>query len=132
MFPIYEDTYERLGTPPDGGAIAERDRTIQQADDLRPSLDYLQSRNEIDREHLAHFAVRWGGTLGPVMSSLENRFRTAHLRCWRLQPRRRRSTAQSHSPVHVPHTKAYEIVCFSALPRADAQVVMQDEGRRDR
>ena len=35
MFPIYKDTYERLGTPPDSGTKAERDETIQHSNDLR-------------------------------------------------------------------------------------------------
>jgi serine/threonine protein kinase/cephalosporin-C deacetylase-like acetyl esterase len=77
MFPIYKDTYERLGTPPDSGTIAERDETIQQADDLRRSVDYLETRSDIDRERLAYFAISWGGMLGPIMTSLENRFKAA-------------------------------------------------------
>jgi cephalosporin-C deacetylase-like acetyl esterase len=77
MFPIYKDTYERLGTPPDSGSIAERDETIQQADDLRRSVDYLETRSDIDRERLAYFAISWGGMLGPIMTSLENRFKAA-------------------------------------------------------
>jgi eukaryotic-like serine/threonine-protein kinase len=77
MFPIYKDTYERLGNPPDGGTVAERDETIQQADDLRRSVDYLETRNDIDRERLAYFSISWGSELGPIMTSLEKRFKVA-------------------------------------------------------
>jgi hypothetical protein len=42
LFPIYKDTYERLGNSPDVGSIAERDEIIQQADDMRRSIDYLE------------------------------------------------------------------------------------------
>jgi eukaryotic-like serine/threonine-protein kinase len=75
MFPIYKDTYERLGTPPDSGTVAERDETIQQADDLRRSVDYLETRDDINREKLAFFAISWGGSLFPIMTALERRFK---------------------------------------------------------
>jgi eukaryotic-like serine/threonine-protein kinase len=77
MFPIYKDTYERLGNPPDSGTIAERDETIQQADDLRRSVDYLETRNDIDKDRLAYFAISWGASLGPIMTALEKRFKVA-------------------------------------------------------
>jgi eukaryotic-like serine/threonine-protein kinase len=77
MFPIYKDTYERLGNPPDAGTVAERDETIQQADDLRRSVDYLETRNDIDRERLAYFSISWGSEMGPIMTSLEKRFKVA-------------------------------------------------------
>jgi len=36
--------------------IAERDETIQQADDLRRSVDYLESRSDLNHEKLGFFA----------------------------------------------------------------------------
>jgi eukaryotic-like serine/threonine-protein kinase len=77
MFPIYKDTYERLGTPPDSGTIAERDETIEQADDLRRSLDYLETRRDIDRNRFGYFAISWGAMLGPIMTALDKRFKVA-------------------------------------------------------
>ncbi len=77
MFPIYKDTYERLGNPPDAGTVAERDEIIEQADDLRRSVDYLETRNDIDRDRLAYFSISWGSELGPIMTSLEKRFKVA-------------------------------------------------------
>jgi cephalosporin-C deacetylase-like acetyl esterase/predicted Ser/Thr protein kinase len=77
MFPIYKDTYERLGNPPNSGTVAERDETIQQADDLRRSVDYLETRSDIDRNRLAYFSVSWGSELGPIMTALEKRFKVA-------------------------------------------------------
>ena len=77
MFPIYKDTYERLGNPPDGGTIAERDETIQQADDLRRSVDYLETRSDIDKDRLAYFGISWGASIGSIMAALEKRFKVA-------------------------------------------------------
>ncbi|HEV7519722.1 MAG TPA: protein kinase [Candidatus Angelobacter sp.] len=79
MFPIYKNTYERLGTPPDEGTIAERDETIQQAKDLRRSLDYLETRPDIDIQRLAYYGVSWGAELGALMTAVEKRFKVAIL-----------------------------------------------------
>jgi eukaryotic-like serine/threonine-protein kinase len=77
MFPIYKDTYERLGTPPDPGTNAERDETIQQAKDLRRSVDYLETRPDIDSGRLAYYGISWGAVEGPIMITVENRFKAA-------------------------------------------------------
>jgi len=77
MYPIYMDTYERLGNPPDPGTNAERDETIAQAKDLRRSVDYLETRPDIDRERLAFFGLSWGGIVGPIMTAVEKRFKIA-------------------------------------------------------
>ncbi len=77
MFPIYKDTYERLDTPPDAGTSAERDETIQQAKDLRRSIDYLESRDDIDSSRLAYYGISWGAVQGPIMTAIEPRFKAA-------------------------------------------------------
>lgn len=77
MFPIYQDTYERLGNPPDEGTNAERDETIQQAKDLRRSVDYLETRSDIDTQRLAYYGISWGAEEGPIMLSLDKRFKAA-------------------------------------------------------
>ena len=77
MFPIYKGTYERLGTPPHSGTNAERDETIQQAQDLRRSIDYLETRPEIDATRLAYYGISWGAVQGPIMLAVEKRFKAA-------------------------------------------------------
>jgi dienelactone hydrolase len=77
VFPIYKDTYERLASPPDPGTVAERDETVQQAKDLRRSIDYLETRADVDNQRLAYYGVSWGGTLGAIMTALEKRFKAA-------------------------------------------------------
>jgi eukaryotic-like serine/threonine-protein kinase len=79
MFPIYKDTYERLATPPDAGTIAEREETIQQASDFRRSIDYLETRQDIDHNKLAFFGISLGGEMGPIMIAMETRLKTAVL-----------------------------------------------------
>jgi eukaryotic-like serine/threonine-protein kinase len=77
MFPIYKDTYERLGTPPQSGTSAERDETIQQSKDLRRSVDYLATRNDININKLGYYGISWGSVVGPIMIATEDRFRVA-------------------------------------------------------
>jgi len=79
MFPIYQDTYERLASPPDQGTVAERDETIQQVKDLRRSIDYLETRSDVDNQRLAYYGVSWGGVQGAIMTALEKRFKAAVL-----------------------------------------------------
>ncbi len=75
VFPIYKDTYERLGDPPDYGTIAERDETIQQTVDLRRSVDYLETRDDINHNDLGFFTISWGGQLFAILTALEPRFK---------------------------------------------------------
>ncbi len=77
LFPIYKNTFERLGTVPAAGSSAERDETIQQAKDLRRSVDDLESRADIDSSRLAYYGISWGAVQGPIMLSMEPRFKVA-------------------------------------------------------
>jgi dienelactone hydrolase/predicted Ser/Thr protein kinase len=82
LFPIYKGTYERG----DGQASSIPDETnsykehvIQWAKDLRRSVDYLESRSDIDSDKLAYYGFSWGGRLGGLMAAVEGRFKTAIL-----------------------------------------------------
>jgi cephalosporin-C deacetylase-like acetyl esterase len=79
LFPIYKDTYERLGTIPDAGTNAEKAEIIQQTNDMRRSIDYLETRSDIDMKKLAFFGISWGGELGSIMTAMEKRFQVTVL-----------------------------------------------------
>jgi len=79
LLPMYKGMYERrLDRPPDG-PIAYRDLTVDRIKDLRRSMDYLESRPDIDRERIAFFGVSLGGRLGNQSLAIEQRFRAAVL-----------------------------------------------------
>ena len=42
--------------------------------DLRRSIDYLETREDIDSERLAYFGMSWGGNLGAIIPAVEERF----------------------------------------------------------
>jgi len=66
MLPTYKDTFERLGTVPDAGTNAEREEIIEQANDLQRSIDYPETRGDINIKKLAFLGISWGGTQGSI------------------------------------------------------------------
>ena len=77
MFPIYKGTYERHV---DGnGPNAERDVTIQAVKDAARSVDYLETRPDIDHARIAFYGLSWGGNRGPRICGIESRFKTCVL-----------------------------------------------------
>jgi hypothetical protein len=78
VYPIYKGTYERgPGSPLPPGTIAERDLLIQCAKDLRRTIDYLETRDDIDADRLAFMGTSWGAVFGPVPVCIEERFKAA-------------------------------------------------------
>ena len=82
LFPIYKSTYERG----DGWSSSIPDETnsykehvIQWGQDLSRSIDYLESRSDIDSDKLAYYGFSWGGRLGGLMVAVGGRFKTAIL-----------------------------------------------------
>ena len=61
LFPMYQGMYERRPPKPPSGPNALRDLAIQQVKDLRRSLDYLETRPDIDADKFAFFGVSLGG-----------------------------------------------------------------------
>jgi dienelactone hydrolase len=43
------------------------------AKDLSRSIDYLETRDDIDSERIAYYGMSWGATLGPLMLAVEGR-----------------------------------------------------------
>jgi dienelactone hydrolase len=78
-FPMYQGTFERgdgSGRPP-FNTTAYRDNTIEGVKDLRRTIDYLETRREIDTRSIAFYGYSWGGVNGSVALAHEPRLRTA-------------------------------------------------------
>ncbi len=45
--------------------------------DIRRSIDYLETRSEIDTQKLAYLGVSWGGGYGALIPAVENRFKVS-------------------------------------------------------
>jgi serine/threonine protein kinase/cephalosporin-C deacetylase-like acetyl esterase len=80
MFPIYKGTYERGGgLPKRKGKSNYKERVVKYAKDLGRSIDYLETRSDIDTSKLAYYGLSWGGRLGVIMCVVETRFKTTIL-----------------------------------------------------
>jgi eukaryotic-like serine/threonine-protein kinase len=82
VYPVFKSTYERgdgLASPFPETTSFYRDHVIQWAKDLGRTIDYVETRSDLDREHLAYYGFSWGAALGPIMTSVENRLKVAVL-----------------------------------------------------
>ena len=82
LAPIYKSTFERsdelTSAVPEPTAFW-RDHMTAWSKDLGRSVDYLETRKEIDHGNLAFLSLSWGSAVAPVLLAVEDRFRTAVL-----------------------------------------------------
>jgi serine/threonine protein kinase/formylglycine-generating enzyme required for sulfatase activity/dienelactone hydrolase len=79
MVPIYKGTYDRRdGMVPGDKPGVFRDHMIMWSKDLGRSLDYLQTRQDIDGTKIAYLGFSMGAKLAPLLA-VEPRFKTAIL-----------------------------------------------------
>ena len=82
VYPVYKYTYGRR--PTDHVVMAPPTRAyttwVQQlVGDARRSLDYLETRPDIDAARLAFYGLSWGGQLGPIIMALDPRIKAGVL-----------------------------------------------------
>jgi eukaryotic-like serine/threonine-protein kinase len=88
VYPVYKGTFER------GGSVEMRDRvgderrewTIQFIKDVRRTMDYLQSRKDIDHSKIAFYGYSWGARIGSIVGAVEPRLATMILAHGGLPP----------------------------------------------
>lgn len=124
LYPIYKSTYERfqeddmflLGGPTETtmNTISWKDRVIMWGKDLSRSLDYLESRNDIDNNNIAYYGFSWGGTMGGIYLATEKRIKASVLYVTGLL---------------FPHTPP-EVEMINYLPRVNSPVLMIN-GKQD-
>ncbi|HLF10233.1 MAG TPA: SUMF1/EgtB/PvdO family nonheme iron enzyme [Gammaproteobacteria bacterium] len=96
-FPILKGSFERRDEIGIGWEQWETrkggDRLIQVMQDLSRSLDYLETRRDIDATAFAYFSTSFGGTFAPITLVLEPRWRAAAFavggfgfRNWKFRP----------------------------------------------
>jgi predicted esterase len=78
LYPVYKGTYERRDIDPgasDFGTDTHQytEFLINVVKDFRRSVDYLETRADIDKEKLAYCGFSWGGNLGNVIPAVEGR-----------------------------------------------------------
>jgi hypothetical protein len=78
LCPVFKGTYERA-TFERRGPLAERELQIAWSRDLGRSIDYLETRPDIDRTRLAFYGLSEGAEAGVILSALEPRLKTTVL-----------------------------------------------------
>ncbi len=76
-FPVYQQTYERIREG--SGQNFLREYLIQRGQDVRRTVDYLETRLELDHSKIALYGLSLGAQLGPVYLAIEPRLRTGVL-----------------------------------------------------
>jgi eukaryotic-like serine/threonine-protein kinase len=81
LFPVYKGTFERGGPefialtqPENAGSYAYTEYLVQVVKDLRRSIDYLETREDIDSDLLAYHGMSWGANMGAIIPAVEERF----------------------------------------------------------
>ena len=79
LYPIYKSTYERGDGFDNATASTKsgRDHIIIWFKDLSRSIDYLESRRDIDIDKLAYYGFSWGSWMGSIFLALEERIKVS-------------------------------------------------------
>ena len=83
MYPVYKGTYERRDGLGDERSMKESHRyteyLVKLVKDFRRSVDYLETRNDIDSDKLAYYGLSWGGMYGAIIPAVEERLKVSIL-----------------------------------------------------
>jgi hypothetical protein len=77
VYPILKGTYERQSSL--HGPNDYRDRTVDVVKDMRRTMDYLETRDDIASDKVAFYGLSWGAKYGPIITAVERRFRASVL-----------------------------------------------------
>jgi len=77
-FPIYKGTYERsdaLRTDYPEATTFYKDHVVMWTKDLARSLDYLETRKDLDSTRTLYYGISWGASLGAIIPAVEPRIK---------------------------------------------------------
>lgn len=112
-WPILQSTFERqdgYGFRMQDESNDHREHVLQWNQDLRRSLDYLETREEIDSSRFGYLGFSWGGLNAPIALAIEDRFKVAVLGVPGLLPMATQPVADA----------------FNFLPRVTVPVLMMN------
>jgi eukaryotic-like serine/threonine-protein kinase len=84
MFPVYKGTFERgsdalLAIQTGADTRQYTEYFIKVVKDFRRSIDYLETRSDIDSKKLAYLGFSWGGIYGAIIPAIEERLKVSIL-----------------------------------------------------
>ncbi len=77
LYPVFKGTYERPGPDNVATTRAGANVLIEQSKDLGRSIDYLETRTDIDMAKIGYLGVSMGAAAGVNFAAVEQRLRTA-------------------------------------------------------
>jgi dienelactone hydrolase len=90
LYPIYKGTHERrvagFDTVPRSGH-EYKDYVVLWVKEFKRSIDYLETRFDIDNDKLAYYGFSWGGWMGVTICAVEPRLKASILYVGGLRPR---------------------------------------------
>jgi dienelactone hydrolase/predicted Ser/Thr protein kinase len=145
VIPAYSGTLERGPSPPSLPANQELERAIHWSMDLGRTLDYLQTRPDIDIQKLGFYGVSLGATEGVRLTAVDSRFKVAVLSSGGLPSRRApQIDPWNYAPrVHIPvlmvngrddsifPLETSQRPLFEALGTRQKQHILYDGGHRN-
>ena len=77
MFPVYKGTFERSDEEeqPVSSGHKYTEWVIKWVKDFKRSVDYLETRPDIDNSKLGYYGVSWGGMMGAIVPAVEDRLK---------------------------------------------------------
>jgi len=79
LYPIYKGTFERHVEVAQDAMNVNRDFSIQRAKDFFRSVDYLETRPDVDHAKLGFYGLSWGAVSGLRLLALEERVKVGVL-----------------------------------------------------
>jgi dienelactone hydrolase len=83
LFPVYKSTFERYDDfrehVPPWDSHFFKEHVIMWVKDLSRSIDYLETRDDIDANKIAFFGYSWGSWMGGFMAAVEERIKASVL-----------------------------------------------------
>ena len=84
MYPVYKGTFERGNGIPiipawDTQTYEYVDYLTKLVKDFKRSLDYLETREDVDINKLAYYGYSWGGNMGAIIPAVEDRLKVSIL-----------------------------------------------------
>ncbi len=90
LYPVYKGTFERqLKSSFAMDSYQYVEYRIQLVKDFKRSIDYLETRPDIDTNNLAYIGYSWGTRMAPIILAVEDRLKTAVLVIGGLETGRR-------------------------------------------
>lgn len=82
LFPVYKGTFERrddalISVWMTANSHKYTDFIIQQVKDIRRSIDFLETREDIDSQKLSYYGMSWGGVMAAYIPAVEERLKTS-------------------------------------------------------